>query len=154
MNRFVIASLLALWAGWALSTSVSAMPTFKTAFEKKYVQTSNHDDFKNAFKKETCNVCHVKGKQKNKKTEHLNAYGKELEKLIEGNANERQQKAMADGGDAAKKKEADKILVELEKAFGEVEKLKSKSDQTYGELIKAGILPGATSAADENVTKR
>ena len=61
---------------------------------------------------------------------------KELAKLIEGNAKERIKKA-----GAGKKAETERVLEELSKAFDKVEKIKSKSGDTYGDLLKESKLP-------------
>jgi hypothetical protein len=143
MIRSIVASLLSLVIGYVLISPVRAMPPFKVAFDNKYVKESDSEDFKKLAKKESCNVCHLKGKKKEKGADHLNSYGKELEKLIEGNANERLKKANSDGGASKKKAEQDTIVKELEKAFEEVAKMKSKSGDLFGDLIKSGKLPGA-----------
>ena len=67
----------------------------------------------------------------------------ELAKVVEGNANQRIKDARKEGGSAASKKETEKILKELEKAFEEAAKKKAKNGQTYGDIIKSGQLPAA-----------
>jgi hypothetical protein len=116
--------------------SAHALPKFKLAFEKRYSEEHGNEDFKAAVKKEACNVCHVKGEKK----EVRNSYGEALSKLIEGDAQQR----LKDASD--KMSEEEKILKELEEAFGKVEKQnvdeKNPSSPTFGALIEQGQLPG------------
>ena len=113
-----------------------ALTQFKKAFQEKYVDGSDSDDFKDAFKKASCNTCHLKGKKK----EERNPYGDELAKLIEGDANQRI-KTAGEIDDAARKAETEKILEELQKAFDEVAKQESPTGETFGDRIAAGELP-------------
>ena len=136
MKRIVTLSILCLAVLSWLVPSAHALAPFKKAFQEKYVDKSSHQELKDAFKTASCNTCHVKDQKKDVR----NAYGDELAKLIEGDANKRMKEA-GKNGDEARKAEEMKILQELEKAFEEVAKLKSKSGQTYGELIEAGQLP-------------
>src|SRR5690606_38228511 len=79
--------------GIALVSPVQALPQFRKAFQDKYVDPSPNAELKAAFRKGGCWVCHIKGEEK---TVH-NRYGKGLEKLIEGNAQERVKAASASG---------------------------------------------------------
>ena len=115
-----------------------AIPLFKTAFEEKIVAKTESDELKAAFKKAGCNTCHLKGKKK--EIEFLNEYGKELEKMIEGVAQERLKTAGQESPEA-KEAETQVILKELEKAFEEAAKMKNKAGDVFGERIKAGQLP-------------
>ncbi|GIW92144.1 MAG: hypothetical protein KatS3mg110_0185 [Pirellulaceae bacterium] len=118
----------------AVSGSVQALPKFRQAFEKRYVDAAKNADFAEAVKKEGCNVCHVKGEQKSVR----NAYGKVLADLIPGDAQERL-KAAGDN----KAAEEEKLLKELEEAFTKAEKrpVNGKDGETFGDRIKAGKLP-------------
>ncbi len=124
--------------GW-MSPAAQALAPFKKAFQEKYVDKSDSEELKAAFKKVSCNTCHVKGKKK----EARNEYGEELAKLIEGDANARINEAGKESPEA-KKAETEKVVTELEKAFDEVAKMKNASGQVYGELIKSGQLPVAS----------
>lgn len=121
-----------------MTPPASALTQFRKAFEEKYVAKSDNDDFKAAFKKATCNTCHVKGEKKDVR----NKYGEALSELIEGDANARI-KAAGDVSDEEKKAETEKILKELDKAFDEVAKKKPSDDaeKTFGEMIEGGELP-------------
>lgn len=120
---------------WA--SSAQALPAFKKAFEKRYVENSTSDDFKAAEKTASCNVCHIKDHPKTER----NAYGKALSHFTGGHV-AKDMKAAKDAGDEAKAKELmDKAVKALDHAFDETEGKKSPSGPTYGELLKAGKLP-------------
>lgn len=107
-----------------LSSQAQALPKFRDAFKKKYVDPSNSDDFKKAFGdgSATCLVCHVQGKPKKVR----NDYGKALDKFIAPN-----------GG---KKISAD----DLDKALDDVAKEPSAIEgKSFGDLIKDGKLPNS-----------
>ncbi|MCA9247276.1 MAG: hypothetical protein KDA42_09185 [Planctomycetales bacterium] len=110
-----------------------ALPPFKKQFQQKYVDDGS-DALKDAFKKASCNACHVKGEEKDVQ----NAYGEALAKYIEGDAKDRIEEAKKNGTDDAEK---EKVAKELEEAFKKVEEMKSPSGETYGERLKAGKLP-------------
>jgi hypothetical protein len=106
-----------------------ALPPFKGEFQKKYVDSSESDDFKAAFKSASCYTCHVKGTKDKKK---LNDYGHELHEALE------------ESGESPKKllkSDKAKLLELLAKAFETVSKKKSKEGPTFGELIEKGKLP-------------
>ena len=118
------------------TTSAYALPPFKGAFDEKYVKKSDSEDLKAAFKAQSCNVCHVKGKKKNVQ----NRYGHELHEVLEDMLKE----AKIEKGpkDLAKDAEGKKQLLEmLGKAFDAVAKMKAKNGTTYGEILKGGQLP-------------
>jgi hypothetical protein len=112
----------------------SALPLFKKDFTDKYVEGSGDAAWEETVKKASCYVCHVKGEDK----EVRNAYGEALAKLIEGDAKERLAAAKEAGTTDA---ENEKLAKELMEAFTKVEKMKSPSGPTYGELLKAHKLP-------------
>ena len=119
MNRFVV-FVLALGCFICMNVpEASALPEFKKAFEKKYTDKEKNKEYATMVKKAGCNVCHIKG-QKDKSPQ--NAYGKELNKLIEGDAADRKKAA---GDDAAKKAEVKATLhKELDEAFKKTESIK------------------------------
>jgi hypothetical protein len=112
----------------------SAMPLFRKDFTEKYVEGSGDAVWEETVKKASCYVCHVKGEDK----EVRNAYGEELAKLIKGDAKDRVTAAKEADNLAA---ENEKLSKELMEAFKKVEKMKSPSGPTYGELLKAHKLP-------------
>lgn len=118
------------------TTSAHALPPFKKAFEEKYVKASENDDLKAAFKTESCNVCHVKGKKKNVQ----NRYGHEIHEVLEDMLKEA--KITKGPKDLAKDADGKKQLMEmLGKAFDAVAKKKAKNGTTYEEILKGGKLP-------------
>ena len=128
---------LACLLGLALAAPPArALAPFKKAFQDKYVNKSDKEELKAAFKKAGCNTCHIRGEEKSKR----NAYGDELAKLIEGDANQRIKDAGKES-DAARKAMQKTILKELDKAFDEVAKLESPSKVLYADLLKEGKLP-------------
>lgn len=108
--------------GLAWSTqSASALPPFNKEWIAKY-----NDGEKNAaFKEAKCNVCHA-GDSKKMKNEYGKAVGKYLTKAKYNQIKEDET--------AAKKY----ILEGLQKAEGE----KGSAGKSYGDLLKAGKLPG------------
>jgi hypothetical protein len=131
MKKLVTLCLLGVLSTAWFAPSAPAMTQFRTAFKKKYVD-NGPSGLKEAYNKASCLLCHAKGTDKTQR----NAYGEELSKLIEGDAQQR----MKDAG-PKRKEELEKILAELDKAFTEVAKMKSPTGDTYGERIGAGQLP-------------
>ena len=128
-----------------------ALSEFKKAWTEKYADKHEDDDFKAVVRKASCNVCHVKGAKKDVNNE----YGKLLDKLIEGSAKERKDKAKEAGGTEAQNEEKEKLLAELAEAFKKVEKMKSDGGKgpEYGQLIKDGKLPVEIEKAVEQYEK-
>lgn len=137
LKKFVIMFLTGAVAVTALNSDAVALPEFKKAFDLKYVKKSKHESLKADFKKASCGTCHV-GKKKTEKDQ--NEYGKELAKLIQGNAKKRKSEATKESKE--KGAEVKKVILkELEAAFTKLEKMKRKDGKVYGELLKAGKLP-------------
>ena len=105
---------------WSMQ-SASALPPFNKEWVAKY----NPGEKTAAFTEAKCNVCHA-GESKKMKNEYGKAVGKYLTKA-------KYQEVKED--EAAAKKY---ILEGLQKAEGE----KGGAGKSYGELIKAGKLPG------------
>lgn len=138
MRRIFLICLAGVAAVSCPAPSAKAVAPFKKAFQEEYVDGSTNEEFKAAFKKASCNTCHIKGKKK----EERNPYGDELSKLIDGDANLRIKEAGKNGA-AARKKETAKILAELDKAFDVVAEMESPDGTTFGQRISAGKLPAA-----------
>ena len=146
MKNLIPALLLTFGVLITATETSRAIAPFKKAFEEKYVKSSDNNDFKAAFKKGNCNVCHVQGQKK----DWLNAYGLTLAKNIPGSVKERLDKAKA-GGAEASKAENEKLLEELKAAFEKAEEAKSPSETTFGAMFKDHKLPtdeGARSVND------
>lgn len=116
---------LGMFAGLGVETA-SAIPPFKKEFDAKYVNKDSQDPvavaFVEATEKVKCNVCH-KGKDKKLR----NAYGEALAQLLD-------------------KKEDAKNPEKIQQALDKVASLPSNPEDenapTFGDLIKAGKLPG------------
>lgn len=127
MKRILISlvgSILAIALG--ISPAKALLP-FQKEWEAKYVADNKNETFVKAAKTARCNVCHdAQSKTRKDKNEYGKATGKFLTK--------------SDYDKLKKDKDAARnyILEGLEKAEDE----KAADGQTYGEKLKAGILPG------------
>jgi hypothetical protein len=133
-NVLLKACLLAVLMGtWTAATW--ADKKFEIEFKKLYYKPDSKDPKDKAFVqavdkvtteiegedgviKNSCNVCHVKGKAKKMRNE----YGQKLSELLD---------VKEDKGNV------EKIVASIKK----VNDMKSSKGPTYGELIKAGKLP-------------
>lgn len=124
MRKLALTMTLALAAFAGGAQSASAIAQFQKVFLDEYIENHENKEFAESIKKMKvkCLLCH----QGKKRTNH-NPYGKHLVPLLD------KKKDM---------KDVDKIKAALE----EVAKLHSdpKDDKspTFGDLIKAGTLPG------------
>ena len=120
-----VATILALAFGVAVQPAHAIKP-FSDEFTVKYVKKDSKEkkdvEFAKLISETKCNVCH-KGKSKKDR----NLFGAELSKLLD---------KKADKGNKDK----------IQDALVKVEKLpvnpKDKKSPTFGDLIKAGKLPG------------
>jgi len=108
-----------------------AIDAFKKEFEKTYVKKDSSEPADRAFaevvKDAKCLVCHGKNAAGKDDKKVRNAYGKALDKLLDKKA------------DA---KNPEKIQEALEKVAKEKVDDKKPDSPTFGDLIKAGKLPG------------
>jgi hypothetical protein len=102
--------------------SAEARPGYFAAFNGTYPQV------KEAARKAKCAVCHV-GQPKVNESK-WNDYGAVMGKALDGEKNVR-----------------DREL--LEKVLKKIEKEKGEKKKTFGELLKAGELPGGEKAVEE-----
>ncbi len=123
----------------ACTASVSqALPPFKKAFDETYIEPSNNEALKAAFKKASCNACHVKGEGKDVN----NAYGEVLADLIQGDAKDRIDAARKAGSkDAEEAKVLQELSAAMKKAEGERSNPSDSASPTYGDRLKSGKLP-------------
>ncbi len=137
-NRFVCGVLVAAAVGLSASRA-DALAIFKKAFEAKYADKKTLPDYNRVVRKAGCFVCHRKGEPGEKVSkDERNAYGDELAKLIEGDANARLLEAKEAGnGDAVKAL----LLEELDAAMKAAEEIDNADGVAYGELIKDHKLP-------------
>lgn len=126
MKKVCVCLMLGLVAIVWCVNSASALPPFNKEWRAKYVEGNSNAKFVEAVEAAKCNVCH----QGTSKKEH-NEYGKAVQKyMTKAKYNE-----IKDDEAAGKKY----ILEGLQKAEGE----KGGNGKTYGEMLKAGTLPGA-----------
>ena len=131
--------LLMIGAACAISfivPNVWALPQFKKEFDTKWVDKNSDTDFKKLAKKQSCNICHVKGKPK----DNHNEFGDALEHLIEGSAKDRLADA-TDKGEEAKDAETKKLVEEFSEALKKVESMKASDGSTFGDRLKNHKLP-------------
>ena len=123
---------LAFLLGLAAQPAWAILP-FAKEFSAKYVKKDSKEkkdqDFAKLVKEAKCNVCHM-GKDKDDR----NPYGVELAKLLD---------RKTDGDNKDKIQDA---LVKVEKLPSNP---KDKKSPTFGDLIKAGKLPGGTPKAEK-----
>ncbi|HEY2414378.1 MAG TPA: hypothetical protein VGI40_19190 [Pirellulaceae bacterium] len=121
MKKVCVCLALSLIIGLAFSfQSASALPPFNKEWVAKY-----NTPEKAAYTEAKCNVCHA-GESKKMKNEYGKAVGKYLTKA---KYNEIKEDAAA----------AQKYILD---GLAKAENDKSSSGKTYGELLKAGELPG------------
>lgn len=101
-----------------------AIPPFAEVFAATY---GSNADIKKGIETEKCNVCHMGTKKKDK-----NAYGNALH-------DSGLEKVMGDAYKTDKEGTTKKIVEALKKT----EEKKNAAGKTFGELLKAGKLPGA-----------
>lgn len=130
MSRTLFSMLaIALAAGMVLcfAASANADKTFRDQFIAKYVKSDSSDPkdqaFATACEQAKCNICHAGVSKKDR-----NDYGKALDKLLD---------RKTDKGNAKK------ILSALDTVARMKSDPKDPNSPTFGDLIKAGKLPGA-----------
>lgn len=119
MKKLGVMLVCAIGALVGNSQSAFAIKPFADAFVKKYVEGNDNKEFAEAVKAAGCKVCHVGAKK-----EDRNAYGMALAELLD---------KKADAKNEAK----------INEALDTVAGMKAPdSEQTFGDLIKEGKLPG------------
>jgi hypothetical protein len=125
MKKVWMCLLIVLVVAGLFVPSASALPPFNKEWMAKYKDGSKNAKFVEAVETAKCNVCH-QGESKKMKNEYGKAVGKYLTKAKYNEIKE---------DEAAAKKY---ILEGLQKAEGE----KNGGGKSYGEMMKAGSLPG------------
>jgi hypothetical protein len=125
MKKVCVCLILGLIALSVSLESASALPPFNKEWLAKYKEGNSNASFVEAVDTAKCNVCH-EGTSKKMKNEYGKAVGKYLTKAKYNEIKE---------DEAAAKKY---ILEGLAKAEAE----KGAGGKTYGEMLKAGQLPG------------
>lgn len=128
MKKFVVAFCLAAFSAAVVASPALALPPFSKEFTAKYVEGNKNEAFVKAVGEAKCNVCHDAA-SKSKKDK--NEYGKAVGKFLTKADFEKVKTDMA----AAKKF--------IQEGLAKAEAEKSSGGKSYGELIKAGMLPGS-----------
>lgn len=125
MKRLVAVALVA-FVFVAGSSPAFAIKGFNDQFKLTYAEGKG--DFTKLVEEAKCNVCHVQGENKKVRNE----YGEAFKDLLKKDAFPAKRF----------KEEPEKCKEEIEAAFKKVEEMKAKDGKTFGEKIKAGVLPG------------
>ena len=125
MKKVCVCVLLGLVAVAFSLQSASALPPINKEWTDKYVKGNSNAKFVEAVGTAKCNVCHV-GTSKKDKNEYGKAVGKFLTKAKYNEIKEDTEKAKQYIIDGLNKAEAEK----------------DPSGKSYGDIIKAGELPG------------
>ena len=107
-----------------------AIKPLQDQFRAVYADDKADKDFKKLVEEAKCNVCHIEGEKKTMR----NAYGQALHDLLE-----KDDFPMADFKKDPKKY-ADRVAELFKKAEGE--KSNDETHKTFGDRIKAKLLPG------------
>ena len=131
MKKYV-AALVAIAFCFTSGTEAFAIKQLSDQFKKVYAGDKASDDFKALVKDAKCNVCHINKESKKKR----NPYGKALHEALE--------KAEFPIKDFKKDPENEKYVEQLKDIFKKVleEKSGDEEHKTFGDRIKADLLPG------------
>ena len=131
MKKLLAVLLVAFVAAAIAPKNVDAVPAFKKAFDERVTNVSKDAKLVTAIKAAKYNVCHyVDGDKKSKKQK--NDFGVAMGKLLKKD-NYKSTRIAA---------EPDKVKAEYDAAFEKLMATKNAKGKTYGELLKAGKLPG------------
>lgn len=129
MQKTVLMLFISALATVGMTQPAQAIKPFAKEFMKHYKvdkESKEKTDFAKAALEAKCYVCH-----QGKKKKHRNRYGAELSKLLDKKKD---------------KKDKKKIIEAIEKVAKMHIDAKDEKSPTYGELIKAGKLPGGSLA--------
>ena len=131
MKKLLAVLLVAFLAVAIAPKNATAIPAFKKAFDQRVTAVSKDAKLVATIKAAKCNVCHyVDGDKKSKKQK--NDFGVAMGKLLKKD-NYKSTRIAA---------EPDKVKAEFDAAFEKLMATKNAKGKTYGELLKAGGLPG------------
>ena len=131
MKKLFAILLVAFLAVAIAPKNADAIPAFKKAFDQRVTSVIKDAKLVATIKAAKCNVCHyVDGDKKSKKQK--NDFGVAMAKLLKKD-NYKSTRIAA---------EPDKVKAELDAAFEKLMATKNAKGKTYGELLKAGDLPG------------
>jgi hypothetical protein len=129
MKKFLIYAAVGLTAS-VVSPSAFAIKEFSETWVKVFVEPSENEEFKKLAAEAKCNVCHIDGENKKKH----NPYGEALEDL-----------GLLKKTFPPKrfKDQPDEVRKEVEELFKKAAEKKAEGqEQTFGERMKEGLLPG------------
>jgi hypothetical protein len=123
----------------SVSSAALALPPLPPYIADHYKTQPEFDKFAAAFaaQKMKCDTCHKPGADKKAKGHGLNDFGEAVHKHLKHKEFLAAHKAKAD--DPAEAKKATQLVADALKA---AEAEKNAEGKTFGELIKAGQLPG------------
>ena len=137
MKRYVLLILVASVVA-AVGNRAEGLPPLPKYVLEHYSASPEYAKFAETFKglKSKCDTCHTPGADKKARGHGLNDFGKAVHDNFKHRDFLAADKAKSDPEQAAKAK---KLLAE---ALAAAEGLKNSDGKVYGELIKAGSLPG------------
>ena len=137
MKRFVVVAIVAGLLA-AISNRAEGLPPLPKYVQEHYSESPEYAKFAETFKglKSKCDTCHTPGADKKAKGHGLNDFGKAVHDNFKHRDFLAADKAKSDPEQAAKAK---KLIAD---ALAAAEGLKNADGKTFGELIKAGSLPG------------
>jgi hypothetical protein len=137
MKRFALVVLVAGVAA-AIGGSAKALPPLPKYVQEHYGASPEYAKFAETFSglKSKCDTCHKPGADKKAKGHGLNDFGKAVHDNFKHRDFLAADKAKSEPAEAAKAK---KLIAD---ALVAAEALKNADGQSYGELLKAGKLPG------------
>jgi hypothetical protein len=138
MKRHVVHLLVGLLAV-SLTASAWALPPLPKYVSEYYAARPEYAKFSEAWTALTlkCNACHKPGADKKAKGHGLNDFGEAMHKHLKHKEFLAADKAKLD--DAKMAELAKRLVAE---ALAAAEAAKKDNGKTYGELMKAGTLPG------------
>ena len=122
MKRLLFTGIAILVLVSLLAPKSRAIKPFLVEFQTKYLEESENEEFVKTAKEAKCHLCHIGKKKKNR-----NAYGQELEKLLDKKTD---------------KKDKEKIRKALDTVAALPADAKKKKGPKFGDLIAKGKLPG------------
>ena len=137
MKRFVVLALVAGVVA-AVSNRAMALPPLPKYVQEHYSASPEYAKFAETFKglKSKCDTCHTPGADKKAKGHGLNDFGKAVHDNFKHRDFLAADKAKSDPEQAAKAK---KLIAD---ALAAAEALKNADGKMFGELMKAGSMPG------------
>ena len=145
MNRFVC-KVLVCGAGIAFVATASALPPLPPYVEAYYSAHPQYAKYAQMYKgleaEHKCDACHKPGVDKKAKGHALNDYGQAVHKYFKHRDFNKADKLSKDKLGKNNPAEAAKAKQLIDEALTKADAEKNAAGQTFGDLIKAGKLPG------------